>query len=77
MTSKRKLTWIGALPDALRKAKNKEEAAEPNKNIEEKEKQVLLNLSKVRVLSSRKIRENDERYREIKKSNDSVKKCNK
>jgi len=28
LTSKRKLTWIGALPDALRKAKNKKEAAE-------------------------------------------------
>merc|ERR1712007_263196 len=28
LTSKRPLTWIGALPDALRKAKNKEEAAE-------------------------------------------------
>merc|ERR1711862_129601 len=28
LTSKRPLTWIGALPDALRKAKNKQEAAE-------------------------------------------------
>merc|ERR1712029_1160715 len=28
LTSKRKLTWIGALPDALRKAKNDEEVAE-------------------------------------------------
>merc|ERR1712212_473363 len=28
LTSKRKLTWIGALPDALRKAKNKEEVAD-------------------------------------------------
>merc|ERR1712130_85162 len=26
LTSKRPLTWIGALPDALKKAKNKEEA---------------------------------------------------
>merc|ERR1712179_743607 len=28
LTSKRKLTWIGALPDALKKAKNQEEIAE-------------------------------------------------
>merc|ERR1712165_391504 len=28
LTSKRKLTWIGALPDALKKARNKEEVAE-------------------------------------------------
>jgi len=28
LTSKRPLTWIGALPDALRKAKNKDEAKE-------------------------------------------------
>merc|ERR1711862_44212 len=28
LTPKRPLTWIGALPDALRKAKNKEEAKE-------------------------------------------------
>merc|ERR1739848_384453 len=28
LTSKRKLTWIGALPDALKKAKNKKEAEE-------------------------------------------------
>merc|ERR1712228_1057212 len=28
LTSKRPLTWIGALPDALKKAKNKQEAQE-------------------------------------------------
>merc|ERR1712179_777559 len=28
LTSKRKLTWIGALPDALKKAKNEEEVAD-------------------------------------------------
>merc|ERR1739838_526158 len=28
LTPRRKLTWIGALPDALKKAKNKEEAKE-------------------------------------------------
>jgi len=28
LTSRRKLTWIGALPDALRKAKDKAEVAE-------------------------------------------------
>ena len=28
LTPRRKLTWIGALPDALKKAKNKDEARE-------------------------------------------------